>query len=373
MRIFVSVVLFLGCVALAWGHKNVSHYTPSRGHSHRIDHAHDGGGRHTHDFEHNHEIHRNSTKTVDHWAHHSDTVESSHDDEDDDLINTGISDDNRLEHKPAEKEVIEETTEDTTDEELVEDTVVDPVKTTTSTPVVYVSYTQPTHNTVVVLPQPAEIEQETVKVVVEQEIEPIEVVAPVIPKEYHEIQFYGGMNFVSIPVSTYGIQTVSDFWNQYTFLQDLGGIIFVYVDGEWLNYDGNNTAVGDIPLTPYTGLAVSLSSPSLLGLNGIPFENQSTIQLNVGANFVGFPTLPQGVVYPSDLIELGACVVVVSIKGELHIVGRAGDDGDVEIQPNQALFVITKNPIQLVFQEVAAAPMAPRQGNMITTWGAVKQ
>ena len=355
MRIFVSVVLLLGCVGLAWGHNTPrikdgtdSHEAPKGyigGTDKPGEHSHwatDGSGRNiwiqsiTDEY----------CEATDRYDRCEGNVESS---------------------------VVEESKKEVTDDTPVETTASTPVKTTTSTPVVYVSYTQPTHNTVVVLPQPAEIEQETVKVVVEQEIEPIEVVAPVIPKEYHEIQFYGGMNFVSMPVSTYGIQTVSDFWNQYTFLQDLGGIIFVYVDGEWLNYDGNNTAVGDIPLTPYTGLAVSLSSPSLLGLNGIPFENQSTIQLNVGANFVGFPTLPQGVVYPSDLIELGACVVVVSIKGKLYVVGRAGDDGDVEIQPNQALFVITKNPIQLVFQEVAAAPMAPRQGNMITTWGAVKQ
>ena len=395
MRIFVCVMLLLGCVGLAWGHGGRwQHYTPSRDHSHRINHAHDGGNRHDHEFKHNHEQHR-LNGTAEHWAHHSDTVESSHEDEDDDLINTGISDDNRIEHVPTEKEVIEENTEDSVDEP-VEDTVVDPVETTTNTPVktttntpvktttrtttsttantsvVYVSYTTPTH-TVVVLPEPAEqIEQDPVKVVVEQEIEPVEVVVPPIPKEYHDIQFYGGMNFVSIPVSTYGIQTVSDFWNQYTFLQDLNGIIFVYVDGEWLNYAGDNTVVGDIPLTPYTALAVSLNSASLLGLDGIPFEKESTIQLDVGVNFVGFPTLPIGVVYPSDLIELGACAVVVTIEGKLYIVGRAGDDGDVEIQPNQALFVITKNPIQLVFEEVAAAPMAPRAGNSIMTWGDVK-
>ena len=197
---------------------------------------------------------------------------------------------------------------------------------------------------------------------------------PVVPKVYHEIQFYQGMTFASIPVSVDGIQTVSDFWDHYSFLRNLNGVIYVYLDGCWLAYNGGEGQIaGNVPLTPYTGLAVQLDYSSLLGMHGIPFPKEQTITLQPGGNFVGFPNLPIDIERPSDLIALGAEAVIVIVKGELKIVGRLGDDGDEPIRPNQALFVITQNTIMLEFEEVLAAPAAQSVNRtFITTWGSQK-
>ena len=197
---------------------------------------------------------------------------------------------------------------------------------------------------------------------------------PVISKEYHEFLFYQGLTFVSIPVLVDGIQTVADFWERYSFLQKFNGAIYVYVDGSWLGYDGGEgQVVGDILLTPYVGLAFKVDFSAFLGMDGVPFPLQDHVMILPGGNFVGFPQLPVGVELPSDLIALGAEAVLVTIEGKPYVVGRAGDLGDEPIQPNQALFIVSRDPIRLDFENtVSAAPMAPRVDSLATTWGAIK-
>ena len=202
--------------------------------------------------------------------------------------------------------------------------------------------------------------------------EPPEPPPPVIPKQYAEFQFYKGINFFSMPLYLDGINTIADLWNKYQFLQ-LNGLIYVLVDNCWLTYNGQEDQVaGDIPLTPYTALALSLISPSLVGMRGVPYVLQETLELAIGANFVAFPILPTGVVRPSDLIALGATAVLVSIKGVPYLIGRAGDPGDDPISPNHGMLVVTQNPIVLEFAIVAAAPAAIKKKTLITSWAKQK-
>ena len=202
--------------------------------------------------------------------------------------------------------------------------------------------------------------------------EPVEPPPPVIPKQYAEFQFYKGINFFSMPLYLDGINTIADLWNKYQFLQ-LNGLIYVLVDNCWLTYNGQEDQVaGDIPLTPYTALALSLISPSLVGMRGVPYELQETLELTIGANLIAFPVLPKGVVRPSDLIALGAENVLVTIKGKPYLIAREGDTGDEPISPNHGLLVTTQNPIVLEFLIVSAAPAATKKKTLITSWAKQK-
>ena len=202
--------------------------------------------------------------------------------------------------------------------------------------------------------------------------EPPEPPPAVIPKQYAEFQFYKGINFFSMPLYLDGIDTVADLWNKYQFLQ-LNGEIYAYVDGCWLTFNGQEGQIaGDIPLTPYTALSVGLTSPSLVGMRGVPYELKETLELTIGSNLIAFPVLPTGVERPSDLIALGADSVMVTIKGTAYLIGRAGDPGDDPISPNHGMLVVTQNPIVLEFAIVAAAPAAIKKKTLITSWAKQK-
>ena len=183
---------------------------------------------------------------------------------------------------------------------------------------------------------------------------------PPVYKEYVEYQFNKGLTFVSIAVSVYDIQTVADLWDRYSAFSAFSGSLFVFVDGDWLAYTGQvDEVVGEMPLTAYTGIAVHLvDSSSLIGMYGVPFPRVETLELLSGVSFIGFPELPEGVVRPSDLLALGAVVVLVEQEGVVYTIGRVGDPGDVPLRVNQGLIVIAKDSITLDFPTAIQASAA---------------
>ena len=200
------------------------------------------------------------------------------------------------------------------------------------------------------------------------------------PVQWVKQDFFYGFNFVSFPVQPPDVVTISDFWHKHIYwFSDTS--IHTLVDGCWVSYSGGpDERSGDIPIDPYRGFVFyvkdkSLTNGFVLAYSGIPYERKAMLDIPIGNTLLGLSQIPVGVVKPSDLLELGAVVVLVEVDRELYLVGRAGDPGDVELETNSAVMVVAQQPITLNY-EVAAAPSAPvvhRKSVTVTSWGAVKR
>ena len=197
----------------------------------------------------------------------------------------------------------------------------------------------------------------------------IEITEPPAPELARwEWQFRKGWNFVSFPVLPVGVETISDLYHHWTFFAAYSADIVMNLDGEWLLYSGVNDGIaGEIPLSAHLGLAVRLDWASWLGVSGVPLPNAGTIDLHPGVNLVGFPDLPLGVSRPSDLLSDVICAVVVTQRGELYLVGRAGDPGDEPLERGQAVILIATQPTTLELK-----PSTEVNGQSVRGWGAEK-
>ena len=97
-------------------------------------------------------------------------------------------------------------------------------------------------------------------------------------------------------------------------------------------------------------------------------------------HFIGFPEKPTNFERFSDLLGDGLDRVSrrVRVDGSLQTVyvRVAGDEGDAIIEAGQAVMVRIRNEVTLDLRgagAIAAAPMAPRQGTLATSWGAMKR
>ena len=208
-----------------------------------------------------------------------------------------------------------------------------------------------------------------------QQVVEVEEPEPEIPTVYTEFQFYRGFNIFAPSVQLDGIETIKDFWDRYSFLEALGAIIYINVEGSWYAYNSEGGNAGNIPLNPYTAMIVYINGASLLGMTGIPYPRpDDEVIIPIGLSAVAFPMLPTKIQRPSDFIEeYGASVVIVTVKGMLKLVGRAGDEGDNPISENQGVIVVTENMITIDFPDVPQAPQAHRAGALATSWGRIKK
>lgn len=200
--------------------------------------------------------------------------------------------------------------------------------------------------------------------VVEPEVDEYPCLQDDVPREYHEIQMYKGLNLVSFPVSARGIQTIGDLWT-YQLIRDAS---VLGLDDRWSFYDENN----DNCLTQNKAFVIIKGYATNLGMNGIPFLRDEVVTLSPGLNFVGFPTAPVGVTYISDLLGLGVAVIVSADRGLARTIDRAGDLGDGPLMPNQALFLFVRDTVVLRFER--AVPAAPGVKRTVTSsWGDIKK
>ena len=200
-----------------------------------------------------------------------------------------------------------------------------------------------------------------------------------VEEEWWEWQFHRGWNLVSFPVLPKGVETISDLYHNWGFFGAHNGHIVTHIDNEWLLYSGTNDGVvprsvnprqvgtGEIPLSAHLGLAVRLDWASWLGVRGVPLPNEGSIDLRPGVNLVGFADLPHGVRRPSDLLSDVVCAVVVTRRGELYLIGRAGDSGDAPLERGQAVILIATQKTALRLNSPSMEQNISAQG-----WGAEK-
>ena len=70
----------------------------------------------------------------------------------------------------------------------------------------------------------------------------------------------------------------------------------------------------------------------MAGCAGCAVADEGSVDLRPGVNLVGWSNLPFGVSRPSDLLSDVICAVIVTRRGELYLIGRAGDSGDEPLE-----------------------------------------
>ena len=188
-----------------------------------------------------------------------------------------------------------------------------------------------------------------------------------VKEERWEVQFYKGWNLVSFPVQPEGVETISDLYHRWNFFASFNADIITLIDRHWLAYSGIGDGIaGEIPLSPNLGLVVRLDWASWVGMRGIPLPNQGSVDLRAGVNLVGWSDLPPGVKRPSDLLSDVICAVIVTRRGELYLIGRAGDPGDAPLERGQAVILIATESTTLDL-EVSTA-----EETVLGGWGMMK-
>ena len=118
---------------------------------------------------------------------------------------------------------------------------------------------------------------------------------------------------------------------------------------EWLGYFGasDTGTSADRELTEDMGILAGMIALASIRLGGdaLGADGMSTITLNPGLNLVGLPLKDSRITRVSDLFVLEGIVdnvpvIIVSDSGELKVVGRTGDPGDIEITGGQS-FILT--------------------------------
>ena len=76
------------------------------------------------------------------------------------------------------------------------------------------------------------------------------------------------------------------------------------------------------------GVVVYMDAPLTVNMVGSPLPG--TFSIERGLTFVGLPRQSTGLQKVSDFLTFypKVCVVLVTVEGELYLVGRAGDSGD---------------------------------------------
>ena len=204
-----------------------------------------------------------------------------------------------------------------------------------------------------------------------------EPVAPIVIPESCAVEraeqfFWKGYTLYTPTVLSEGVETISDLWERNWFTGATEGAFYVYLGDSFVVYRGEGD-VGSILLTPSMGIIVEqVTNGTNAGLFGCPVVEPAQIELDAGLNLIGFPTAPDTIERPSDLLSDIIIDVIVSQKGILKLVGQADDPGDEPLTDGQALMVTATQAVTINL-ETPAAPMAPRQGTLATSWGAMKR
>ena len=194
--------------------------------------------------------------------------------------------------------------------------------------------------------------------------------------------WHKGHNLVSFPVMRPEIETLSDFYNHYSFMESPDDVLYVVIDGDWYAYNGQDDQIaGDIQITPYLGVLAVMDWSIWWALTGSEIIGDGAVELSAGLNVVGLSELPSRYQLPSDFLGIDGVEMVmvtgwddVEKTNRLYIVGRAGDPGDTPLYLGQAVILITSEAVTLDMSEPApAAPMAQREGTLATSWGAMKR
>jgi 5-hydroxyisourate hydrolase-like protein (transthyretin family) len=113
--------------------------------------------------------------------------------------------------------------------------------------------------------------------------------------------------------------------------------------------DADRGSIADRALTEGAGVLVSVKTPIAVHLTGDPLDTDgaSAITLNPGLNLVGIPLRDPRVTRVSDLLTLeglgdSITAIVVTDNGEVKVVGRAGDEGDIPVTGGQGFGLIVQ-------------------------------
>ena len=166
-----------------------------------------------------------------------------------------------------------------------------------------------------------------------------------------------GFSLIHVPLKVNAVDGVARTIESVSDLYDaLGGaskvtylITYDSQTQKWHSYFGtfDREGTADARLTDDKGVIVSLREPvPSLRLRGraLGTEGTSTITLNRGLNVVGLPLRDPRISRVSNLLTLKGIdgnvpVVILTHGGEFQLVGRPGDQGDIEISGGQAFIL----------------------------------
>ena len=227
---------------------------------------------------------------------------------------------------------------------------------------------------------PASIElelQETVERPPSQR-EPSEIVDAPLPEPLPEpvvledmtYTFYEGWNLANFPVVAKGTHTFATMYEAWGLLH-----IVAEINHHFFSYSGE-PPFGSLTLYKHASFFVYVDEDIAIDVRGVRRTNASRLNtLTPGINLIGFPSIPDWLHRPSDLLDIpGICTVVVTQEGELRLIGRVGDPGDEIVVEGQGFAVIASEDVVIWLDEsVPSAPSAIRERTLTTSWGAMKR
>ena len=151
-----------------------------------------------------------------------------------------------------------------------------------------------------------------------------------------------------------GIESVSDLYDALGGVDTVNWLITHDPQTQtWHGYfgDADRGSIADRVLTDQTGILASAKTLISVHLAGdaLGENGMGAITLTPGLNLVGLPLQDSRTVRVSDLFALEGvggviAIIVVTDNGEFRAVGRAGDEGDIEITGGQAFILIVQQP-----------------------------
>ena len=154
-----------------------------------------------------------------------------------------------------------------------------------------------------------------------------------------QLDLYAGWNFIHIPLEVTQVDgesmSIETLGNLFQLLMPVKMYIH---DGSWWMEVFRDSTQG---LGPNQGVVVYMDAPVTVTLVGLPLPTVFSLQR--GLNFVGIPRQSAGLQKGSDFLTFYPKVraVLVAVEGELYLVGRAGDSGDVPIAGGQAFIIVS--------------------------------
>ena len=154
-----------------------------------------------------------------------------------------------------------------------------------------------------------------------------------------ELDLYAGWNFVHIPLEVTQVNgesmSIGTVGNLFQVL--MPAHMYIYDGDRWIEVFSDSEQV----LSTNQGVAVYMNAPLTVSLVGLPLS--TTFSLQRGLTFVGIPRQSSDLPKVSDFLTFypKICVVFLASKGELYLVGRAGDSGDTKITGGQAFGIIS--------------------------------
>ena len=128
-------------------------------------------------------------------------------------------------------------------------------------------------------------------------------------------------------------------------IETVGNLFQVLMPAHMYIYDGDRWievfSDSEQALSTNQGVAVYMNAPLTVSLVGLPLS--TTFSLQRGLTFVGIPRQSSDLPKVSDFLTFypKLCVVFLASEGELYLVGRAGDPGDIKITGGQAFGIIS--------------------------------